>query len=89
MLEQIDEVKIGLISMSIKNVPVSTSRSRKKKCDTVLHMNLTYGTLFIFMLSGREKNIQIGGQTTIAKKRRINLRLLPVQLKPPLHNSFR
>ena len=71
------------------NVPVSTRSKRRKKCETVLHMNLTYGTLFIFIFRGREKKIHIGGQTTMAKNKRTSFRLFPVQLNPPLHNSLR
>ena len=74
---------------SLKTVPVNIKSSRKKKWDTVLHMNLTYGTLFILMLRGSEKKIQMGGQTTMAKNSRTSFRLFPVQLSPPLHSSLR
>ena len=55
----------------------------------VLIFTLMNGTLFILMLRGSEKKIQIGGQTTMAQKMRIILRELPVQLSPPRHSSFR
>ena len=47
------------------------------------------GTLFILMLRGSEKKIQMGGQTTMAQKMRIILREFPVQLSPPRQSSFR
>ena len=86
---QIKKFELDEFSNVFANLPVSTRSKRRKKCDTVLHMNFTYGTLFILMFRGREKKIHIGGQTTMAKNKRTSFKLFPVQLKPPLHNSLR
>ena len=81
---------LGILNNNeISIIPVKIRSSRKKKWDTVLQINLTYGTLFILMLRGSEKKIQMGGQTTMAKNSRTSFRLFPVQLSPPLHNSLR